>query len=282
MSAQRLHFDRLCQRCAGNLVGQPVERSEHGLQIVRCPRCGAGEPAQPYPHLGPWPARGRFWLALLHAIACFVLLVGSGAAIISISGAMTAEGTDRCERAMRTVYEQWRSDSQLGPVVGWPDPQLEVWWDTMNDGDRADLRLLVWRSMEWDELSIILVATGLALFSGWAFPVLMPHRRPWHLTIAATPLIALCALAWFVTWIFMHAMGGLDMGMLWGRMVVLPMLAIVGILNWGAAIAGLYSGRWAARSTLRLFLTPRRRRPFAWLWPAEQHRADVFREMASS
>ncbi|MHC5024925.1 MAG: hypothetical protein ACYTGG_13650 [Planctomycetota bacterium] len=118
--------DRFCDRCATNLLGQPVEREpRYDMYIARCPSCGAMAPVQMQVRLARWQGR---WAAFLAAcwlwFVAFTFLAGSAAVMGLATGTASVVSADwgtwlRVRYEAETAAER-AAAAPTGPTVPIP------------------------------------------------------------------------------------------------------------------------------------------------------------------
>lgn len=265
-----IEVDCFCGKCAYNLRGQPVRREPRtGLALAKCPECGSFQPAgQLATVLRPWLQRGATLVLMLWLLVCVWLMAMSLTGQVAVTGAAVDE-LGRIERRWR-YYDEW---SGYGPNYGRRPRNVIVESDSnvfqyspsrqLRNAQRPyDYDLLQlprqWWLLLWSALGGLL-ALGLVSLVIWT--LIFPHwRKLWYVFIA---LLGPLAAMLIVTGVALF--GGfrwLPTGFEW---------VVVGCMTAGIAggMLGVLIGRPTARGVVRVFLPPRLRGPFAYLWIAD-------------
>jgi len=270
--------DRLCIRCAYNLVGQPVLREPHyEMLIVRCPECATVASVQEYPLLGRWANRwaavaAGFWFLFIVA-----LWIGTGAMIFGFSVGAGEWSAERLSSALYEDHQRWSqaqvaataTTAQNSQGLGNTAINFKDWWES---ADRATfiakrggwLALIEWQALLlWIPQGILSFTMGCV----WAMILLgqrVPARLLWGGFIMA--VAAAFSIVAIVDWID-H-----DASTYWraARKTVSPIFFGI-TLAFGAFClgVGLVVGRIVIRWLLCLLLPPRFRSPLAIFWLAD-------------
>jgi hypothetical protein len=264
----RLEVDAFCVECGYNLHSQAVVRDERlGIFVCRCPECGRFHPA------GVGVTATNLWLrrlgtmllafwVLIVLFTIFWIVVGLGAIQVgfvesfSYHKMITTDGRDvewntnpnssrgPGGRAYQAVLKgttqpvlQWRMVSTLQPQQGYS------------------------RRTVWDCLPFALAAPAMGFVTGVLLVVFFWHwKRRRYLLVLIVPL----AVAAVVSTIFC-----ID-----EMYELIRPFAVRMSFGWAMAEVagmglGILAGRPIARTFLRMFIPPRPRQHFAFLWSAD-------------
>ncbi|MEA2708703.1 MAG: hypothetical protein QOF78_1304 [Phycisphaerales bacterium] len=263
---QQLQVDTFCTNCGYNLHGQPVTRDARlGLIICRCPECGQHHPAGVgVTAASVWTTRLAtallvFWvLIVLNAI--FWICIGLGAItfehwqMFTFSKEVGADGRE-------ITYVELPPPSGIGgatwtPVYkGTTQPVGEVRRVRMlepPDDPRWRHRFLAFN---------LISATVLSLGAGVLLVVFMWHwrRRRYALATVMPFVIAACAVTFMSLTDYDDEYAPVQGWMISRALRYAALEAAFFAL-------GIWIGRPVARGLLRMFIPPRARQYFAFLW----------------
>lgn len=264
--------DRLCSKCCFNLNTQTIVREPHyGLAIVRCPECGTPASLQEYPVLGSWANRIGFVLAgfwMLFILAWFV-----GCSALVFAGVMTV--SEELAEPYRTAayaaaLKNETDKAPMGPPVAavnyWNTPFDQAWWDALPP-EKFFQDSGGWRkAIDWRQLWFWTLVTAIGLPLAISWPVFLPHlRRRWLLLVYFGMMILATAFLGIAN-LEQRSWGPYAVRAVAMRQVGLPLyllnFAFIGVLMSVAMLCG----RAIARGLVVLFLPPRLRAPFSFLW----------------
>jgi hypothetical protein len=258
----QLETDTFCVGCGYNLHGQPVVRDERlGLYVCRCPECGRFHPA------GTGVTATNAWLNRL-AIGLLVLwvLIVTGA-VISIAiflGACQMIAVDALTYTRMVAASgedvEWKMVKGTGytmvkkgttqPVAQW---QMVYSFEPPPDADP-------WRFKRpwWAPYALTLLSAGVGLGAGILLSVFVWHwprkRYSWATVI---PMIVAAVVS-----LIAYANESYD----WIRAWAVTVFFGLAVVQAAALFGGTLIGRPIARMLLRMFVPPRPRQHFAFLW----------------
>jgi hypothetical protein len=251
----RLAVDTFCVECGYNLHSQEVTRDERlGIFVCRCPECGRFHPAGVgMTATSVWMQRLAtilliFWvLMVLHAI--FWIVMGMGAVmvahveILSYRKWVTLEGQ---ELELIRNTGQWVIKGTTQPVM----PRRMV--RTLEPQEN-------WYRPGWEERTILLVGgTAIGFVTGVLMVVFLWHwKKRRYLWTLLLPL----ACAGFVSTVF-AVDDEYELIRAWAIRIAFSYAA----LEAASMILGMLVGRPIVRGLLRMFVPPRARQHFAFLW----------------
>jgi hypothetical protein len=269
-----LQSDRLCHRCGFNLIGQPVVREDRlGMCVVRCPHCRQVAALDEYPPLGHWLNRwamlaAALWLLLITAFALGSLLLTGGLTI-----GFVIESTYRYESRISEAYRDWLEERtpDRADRFFWNDEQFRVFWDEQGPIVLTDPGLSR-ASIEWEELSLLLIPACIAFLAGCFLSVALLQWSRRRLVLGQWLIVGPLLLAAGAVWLWLARMPFTSAPhVAWVRMY-LPVLALVLPSVMLILSIGLVTGRPIARGLVRALLPPRLRGALAILWTAEGRR----------
>jgi hypothetical protein len=266
---QQLEIDTFCTTCGYNLHGQPVTRDPQlGLFVCRCPECGQHHPA------GVGVTAASVWSARLATalLALWVAIVVNAFIWISIGlGALTVShiemftwtkliAPDGREVEYMEVPASTGGGGGLWTTVYKGTTQPAVGQQrtvrTLEAPRSEDFRWR-WRFMVMNAV----LAGGTALLSGALLVVFIwhwPRRRYW--LVMLLPFV----IATFVAAIFYVTDTDDEYGAVRGWIVSRSMEYAA--LEAACFAVGIWIGRPAARGLLRMFIPPKPRQHFSFLW----------------
>ena len=261
----QLETDTFCVECGYNLHSQPVTRDERlGIFVCRCPECGRFHPAGTGMTASkPWLNRFAagllvFWvLFVLHAV--FWVIMGMGAiSVLHIETYVyrTVVSTDGAPAV-------WLNNATGGyQVVLKATSQPITNWTYAYTLDASEAINSPWgrryQQPWWVNLIIVGFAAGIGLVTGVLLVVFLWHwkRRGyrWALVLPFAVASGLCVVFWVNE--EYHPI------LPWAVRVTLGYACIQAAFM----ALGINIGRPIARGLLRMFVPPRPRQHFAFLW----------------
>jgi len=266
--------DRMCIRCAYNLVGQPVLREPHyNMLIVRCPECATVASVQEYPLLGRWANRWAAVAVGLWFLLMMGLWIGTGAMIFGFSVGIGEWAAEGMSDALYNGHQQWSvqaaAATQPGSRIQASTLTFENWWNSSDSRafiaeQGGWLALINWEALLlWIPLGILSFALGCV----WAMMLLgqrIAGRLLWGgFIVAVATAFSIIPL---VDWIARDASSGRAIAYMTLSPIFLGMSVAFGTLCLGI---GLVVGRNLIRWLLCLLLPPRLRSPLAMFWLAD-------------
>ena len=267
---QQLETDTFCTTCGYNLHGQPVTRDPQlGLFVCRCPECGAHHPA------GVGVTAASAWTARLATalLALWVLIVINAFLWICIGlGALTVSHIEIftwskliAPDGREVEYMEVPASTATGTGASWttvykgttqPAVGQQRNVRTLEHPHNEDLRWR-WRFMVMNAV----LAAGTALVSGALLVVFIWHwpRRRYWLAMLLPFVIASFVVAMFYVTDTDDEYGAVR-GWIVSRSMEYAALEAV------CLAIGILIGRSAARGLLRMFIPPKPRQHFAFLW----------------
>jgi hypothetical protein len=256
----RLATDTFCVECGYNLHSQEVTRDERlGIFVCRCPECGRYHPAGTgVTATKPWLSRLAaallaFWV-LIVLFAIFWIVMGMGAVQVGYVETFTYRRQETTDG--RTV--EW---AQLPNGAGWgavlagttqPAPQYRQ-LRVLHRQNQND-----WRPGKWDFLPFPIGAAALGFVTGMLMVVFLWHwKRRRYILAMFLPF----AVAGVVSVIFSQD-DEYERIYRWVYEVVFGYAA----LEFSFMGLGILLGRPIARGVLRMFIPPKPRQHFAFLW----------------
>lgn len=277
--------DRLCARCAFNLVGQTIVREpRYGLLIARCPECGTPAPIQEYPLLGRWANRlsfvlGGAWLLMLFAFLGINVLTVTGFTI-----GVTQDLTAKYAFSISHTYAAY-ADANLPPSPAatytattffpWGGTsQFDADWWRAQDHAAMFAEAGGWSGgVDWGALRQLLFPILFAAPFGMIWAVALPHAKGIRRAIPLALVMVIAVLSLVVhdwqsstpnwRWTYMGAQEAAyeQLGTL---------LHLITLSAWVVVFTlGTIFGRAVARRVIVLFLPPRLRGPWSFLWLAD-------------
>jgi len=288
--------DRICINCGYNLVNQPLVREPHyQMVIARCPECGTVASLQEYPLLGRWANRWSWVFAALWVLFLLVYFAGTAGSIFGISyGAGTVASArfgDILAAEYRAHLEKQREglavdatgsltpasrvrsadiDNEIDALesgFGQPDSTWSYNLETTLAASGGYLKIINWRALAiWQWLAFA------AFFYGVTWSVLLPHLRGRSCLLIPLVYLAILGLICGAMWIQSDPtrMGSYVWFPELGAPLIRPPFTTASIIFALFILTlGLFMGRRIARLLVRIFLHPRWRGPFAYLWHAD-------------
>jgi len=273
--------DRLCIRCAYNLVGQPILREPHyDMLIVRCPECATVASVQEYPLLGPWAGRWAAVAAGLWLLFLMAFWIGTGAMIFGFSVGVGEWSADKLSQVFYHDYAAWEQTQRatvalntatrpVGVLAAQPSTAYQVWWEGLDlqpfiNSKGGWLTLIDWEALLlWIPLGLLSFVCGCV----WAVMLLANKTRArllWGVCIMAVAVAF--SIIPLVDWL---ADGSNSYGNI-SRQILGPIFMGLSLAFGGMCLLiGLVVGRTAIRWLLVLLLPPRLRSPLAMFWLAD-------------
>lgn len=263
--AAHLETDVFCERCGYNLHGQPVERDPRlGLMVCRCPECGG------------WHAAGRgitsasLWLARLATLVLFlwVLIV-----LFAIFWLCMGFGAVQVTHVDEFSYRHWIADDgqpiERDASRGWvysgttrpatPDRIVRRAYPPKDDNFSAERhreQILI------GSIILVLCDLSLGLVGGMLLVTFFWHWKRSRYTLT---LLLPFAIAAFVVAAMLYADDDYTDIRGWAASRILMHAALQAVFLY----IGIRIGRPLARGLLRMFIPPRPRQVFAFLWRAD-------------
>jgi hypothetical protein len=261
----RLEIDVFCVECGYNLHSQAVVRDERlGIFVCRCPECGRFHPAGVgVTATSAWLRRAGtmllvFWV-LIVLFAIFWIVMGLGAIqvgfietftyrkMVAMDGReveWTMNPTGSGGRGYQAILKgttqpvtQWRNVATLRPSRG------------------------EYRRTKWDMIPFAIAAAALGFITGLLLVAFLWHwkrrRYPWVMVL---PL----AVAAFVSTVFYY-----DDDFMFIREWAIRMVFGWAMFELAFMGVGILFGRPIVRGMLRMFVPPRPRQHFAFLWTVD-------------
>lgn len=273
--------DRVCISCGFNLVGQTTWREpEYGMVIVRCPECGTCASLQEYPHLGRWANRWAFALGAAW-IAAFLLVCFAAAGCMywlatrandQAAWLYSSILSEECNEWALANYPEVMSNT--GSATYWNEvTRVQQEWEKRADFDaileeHGGLLGAIHRSV----IPFCMSACLSGFLFGLMLCVMMLGYRKRRLWIVGAICCAGSILYLLVHFIGLSArarfshVGPVDFHALArDQMMWMAAWVTIGVGTLGL-LAGLYTGRSAARWLVSLLLPPRYCSALAELW----------------
>ena len=276
---QHLEADTFCVGCGYNLHGQPVTRDDRlGIFVCRCPECGRYHPAGiGVTAASAWTSRLAtalliFWvLFVLHAVAW----IGAGFIAIAVMHVETFTFSKTVAPDGREVV--WAELPAPAATAGAGIPAVPGGWTAVYKGTTqpavsyGNVRVVnrytgvAARQGLLALLMYVLAAAGIGLGTGVLLVTFLWHWRRRHY---AWPMVLLPTLAAVLFLLLIHLN---DWGGQWSHIYGWVVSRAAGYAALEAAFigVGIVIGRPIARGLLRMFIPPRPRQHFAFLWRAD-------------
>ncbi|HEX8523323.1 MAG TPA: hypothetical protein VF669_13790 [Tepidisphaeraceae bacterium] len=257
----QLETDCFCTHCGYNLHGQPVERDERlGILICRCPECGRHHPA------GHQTAATNIWLTrLATALLSFWVILVLGVVVLAavLFGVIGFLHTDiylqssMVDAAGRMIeYRQIGNTSTYGPV----------YVDTGETAPSSPLYRAVRRNrntktvMEaWEPIIFVnLFSIGVGIAAGLLLVVFVWHWRKRRYYLMA--LLPFASAGFTIATLFGNDYYD------WVRGWMIQRMAYHAAVQSATFAFGVLIGRPVGRTLLRMFVPPRPRQVFNFLW----------------
>jgi hypothetical protein len=261
----QLEVDTFCVECGYNLHAQPVTRDERlGIFICRCPECGRFHPAGTgLTATRPWMNRLAvgllvLWvLFVLHAI--FWIVMGLGVVTV----AHTEIATNRRPVTLDGQPAVW-NETGTGPRVvlkGTTQPVNGYRWAyTLEDVGHGQMSYMNRRRwFTWGAVFALMgMSAAVALVTGVLMVTFLWHwkRRGYRLALLLPFAVAAALLGYFALNHEYEEIFWWSAGVAFGYALLQAVFMA----------AGTILGRPIARGVLRMFVPPRPRQHFAFLW----------------
>lgn len=265
-----VELDRYCGGCGYNLRQQAIRReTKTQLLLCKCPECGVFEPANTLTTAHRSWFRGLVVIAWLCWLVVWLNLVGWS--VFAVVGLALVSGDIRRDW-------DWVEVEQIDPDQIYANDALQAYRKSSGNHSGSGVshsyygdNVMDIRPMRGEDAAIIAlflaVAATLGMLLTTITTVAMPHWRRWGYVCFAVgwPLIGI---------LIFH-------GLIWHEHYNWRLVTI-DLVNWHLAcalsieaiaiVAGLLAvwlGRPVTRGLIRLFVPPRRRGVFAYLWLAD-------------
>lgn len=258
----RLAVDTFCVECGYNLHSQEVTRDERlGIFICRCPECGRFHPAGlGFTATRPWLARLATMMLILWVLIVLFALVWICVGMGAIEVGYIDDSTYGKNVSMDGREVEWFSNASGGS-------QLVIKGTTQPVVQSRYVRVMRERSDHREQWILISYVIG-AVLLGWATGMLMVsflwHWKRWRYGLAMLLPMAIAAV---VCSIFNLQEEYAEI-QAWVRRAVLGIAA----LETASMGGGILLGRPIVRTTLRMFVPPKPRQHFAFLWGVDGKR----------
>ena len=260
----QLEVDAFCVDCGYNLHSQPVTRDERlGIFIARCPECGKFHPAGVgITAAGSWSQRSTTALLVL-----WVLFL-----MFAIFWIMMAMGTVVATHAELLSYRKpvapdgrpahWKGLSDGAVIAVYDDNGQAVNnWREKRTTQVQTLGPWQWNERRWilrTRLTLLALAAGVGLFTGMLLAIFL-----WHWPKKRYLWVILLPLAAGLGSVVIYSLDpDYDEVVGWMTMLALGYAAFEGVF----LVIGVKLGRPLARLLLSMFIPPRPRQHFAFLW----------------
>ena len=270
---QHIETDTFCAGCGYNLHGQPITRDERlDIRVCRCPECGKFHPAgRESTAASLWLSRVAtlalgFWILVI-LFALFWLVIGMGAVMVvhleefSYRRMVAADGRE----------VEWGNTGRGNMLVdkGTTQPAHGNITRTVRSLDPAhDWRRQHYQNEEWRRQQMLIgsVILGLSdLGLGFVGGVLLVVFF-WHWSKRRYPLVMLLPFAVAAVVLAVTLMED-EYEFIRGWAISRALMHAA--LQAAFMYAGIKLGRPIARGLLRMFIPPRPRQVFAFLWRAD-------------
>lgn len=288
--------DRICITCGYNLVNQPLVREPHYQMIIaRCPECGTVASLQEYPLLGRWANRWSWLFAALWVLFLLAFFAATAGSIYGISYGAGYVASERLGDFIAAEYRAHLEEQRKGLALdsagniapaslaqaakidneidylengyGQPDSTWSYDLEATLAANGGYQKVINWRALAiWQWLAFA------AFIYGVIWSVLLPHLRGRSCLLIPLVYLAILGLICAALWIQSEParMGSLIWFAELGAPLIRPLFTAASVLFALCILSlGLILGRRIARLLVRIFLHPRWRGPFAFLWHAD-------------
>lgn len=266
--------DRLCQRCAYNLTGQPIFREAHyGLMIARCPECGEVAALQHQPVLANW--LGRLHGLLLAVWFTFIIALAA-AGTIALEGLAIGATETSSSVFENFLRERFMADdpasSDTDRFMRFYGSEFNDWWQKQDAAALfreagGMLGAIDW----WFAMCFIGPSLLIILVMGMTFAAILNHWSRWKLLIW-WGVLAGFLLLWNRLFSSAFEFRPYAIVSVWdaARSQVAPVVInMMFVMHLALLLLALLFGRPLMRLAARFLLAPRLQRSLATLWRAD-------------